>query len=154
MRAVLDLLTGDTSRFFLLNPIALEWADGKTPLTVKQQDLWLLGTAERLVLFAAGPQPHVLWRGDAQVTVETVKTYLTTTGKLSGGEWLMPEVPAPSAIKLPLPLMSTYQSYLKPLLGMLRPGNGQSPGVAEQPAESRLSLRESPAFRGAKGDNT
>jgi hypothetical protein len=127
MRAVLDLMTGDGSRFFLLNPVALEWPDGQMPLTVKQHDLWLLGTAERLVLFATGPQPHVIWRGDANVRVETTKTYLATTCRLLGGEWLMADVPSPGGIRLPLPLMSTYQNYLKPLLGMLRSGNGQPP---------------------------
>jgi hypothetical protein len=132
MRAVLDLLTGDTARFFLLNPVALEWPENQTPITVKQQDLWLLGTADRLILFVVGAQPQVLWRGDARVQAEPVKTYLSTSCKLSGGEWVLPDVPAPSAIKLPLPLMSTYQNYLKPLLGMLRPSAGQAGSVAEQ----------------------
>ncbi len=123
MQAVLDLLAGDASRFFLFNPVSLEWPEGKPPLEVKQSDLWLLGTADRLLLFATGAQPQLLWRGDSQVQIEAVKTYLSTTCRLTGGEWLLRDVPPPTALRLPLPLMTTYNNYLRPLLGMLRPGS-------------------------------
>lgn len=128
MRAVLDLLTGDTSRFFLYNPVQLEWPEaaqsaGKNPappIDVKSGQLWLLGTADRLLLFSAGAEPQVLWRGDPQVQATSVQKNLWTTCQLAGGEWLVAEVPKPTAIRLPLPLMTTYNNYLKPLLGMLR----------------------------------
>lgn len=121
MRAVLDLLTGDTSRFFLYHPVQLEWPDAKPPLEIKNGELWLLGTADRLILFTAGAHPQVLWRGDSQVQTSAVQKNLWTACQLSGGEWLLTDVPRPSAIRLPLPLMTTYNNYLKPLLGMLRP---------------------------------
>jgi hypothetical protein len=119
-RAVLDLLTGDTARFFLYHPVQLEWPEGKPPLAIKQDDLWLLGTADRLLLFIAGVQPQVLWRGDPQVQATAIQKNLWTACQLSGGEWLVPDVPRPMSIRLPLPLMSTYNNYLKPLVGMLR----------------------------------
>jgi hypothetical protein len=121
MRAVLDLLTGDTSRFFLYHPVQLEWPEGKPPLELKSDELWLLGTGERLLLFVAGTQPQVLWRGDSQVQAAAVQKNLWTTCQLTGGEWLVPDVPSPIAIRLPLPLMTTYNNYLRPLVGMLRP---------------------------------
>jgi hypothetical protein len=121
MRAVLDLLTGDTSRFFLYNPVQLEWPEGKPPLEIKNGELWLLGTADRLLLFTAGAHPQVLWRGDSQVQTSAVQKNLWTACQLTGGEWLLTDVPNPSAIRLPLPLMTTYNNYMKPLLGMLRP---------------------------------
>jgi hypothetical protein len=120
MRAVLDLLTGETARFFLFNPVTLEWPGEKPPVEIKAGELWLLGTADKLLLFTAGTQPQLLWRGDSQVQTEAVQKYLQTTCRLIGGEWLVPEVPAPTAIRLPLPLMTTYNNYLRPLLGMLR----------------------------------
>jgi hypothetical protein len=121
MRAVLDLLTGDTSRFFLYHPVQLEWPEGKPPLELKSDELWLLGTGERLLLFTAGAQPQVLWRGDSQVQATAVQKKLWTTCQLTGGEWLVPEVPQPISLRLPLPLMTTYNNYLRPLMGMLRP---------------------------------
>ncbi|WP_254513303.1 hypothetical protein [Anatilimnocola floriformis] len=128
-RAVLDLLTGDTSRFFLYHPVQLEWPEGKSPLTIKQDDLWLLGTAERLLVFTAGIEPQVLWRGDPQVQATAIQKNLWTACQLTGGEWLMPDVPQPLSIRLPLPLMSTYNNYLKPLTGMLRRGPAESPAT-------------------------
>lgn len=121
MRAVLDLMTGDTSRFFLYHPVQLDWPEGKSPLEVKNGELWLLGTADRLLLFTAGAQPQVLWRGDARVQTSAVQKNLWTACLLTGGDWLLTDVKAPTAIRLPLPLMTTYNNYLKPLLGMIRP---------------------------------
>ncbi len=129
MRAVLDLLTGDTSRFFLYHPVHLEWPAGTPPLSIKSDDLWLLGTGERLLLFVAGTQPQVLWRGDSQVQTSAVQKNLWTTCQLTGGEWLLPDVPAPQSIRLPLPLMTTYNNYLRPLMGMLRPVSPSPSGL-------------------------
>lgn len=120
MRAVLDLLLGEPARFFLYNPVALEWPGDKPPLEIKTGELWLLGTADRLLLFTAGAKPQLLWRGDGQVQVESVQKYLQTTCRLTGGEWLVADVPAPAAIRLPLPLMTTYNNYVKPIQGMSR----------------------------------
>ncbi|WP_425618427.1 hypothetical protein NA78x_002132 [Anatilimnocola sp. NA78] len=120
MRAVLDLLTGDSSRFYVFHPVSLDWPEGDPPLNTKAADLWLLGTGERLLLFSAAAQPQVLWRGDHLVQIEAVQKLMTSSGKLIGGEWLLPDVPAPTAIRLPVPLMNTYNSYFRPLLGMLR----------------------------------
>lgn len=121
MRAVLDLMTGDTSRFFLYHPVQLEWPEGNQPLEVKSDELWLLGTGDRLILFTAGAKPQVVWRGDSQVQAVAVQKKLWTTCQLTGGEWLLTEVPQPAALRLPLPLMTTYNNYLRPLLGTLRP---------------------------------
>jgi len=119
-RAALDLLSGDTSRFFLYHPVQLEWPEDKLPVALKQDELWLLGTAERLLLFTAGVHPQVLWRGNPQVQATAAQKKMWTACQLSGGEWLVADVPQPQALRLPLPLMSTYNNYLKPLLGMLR----------------------------------
>lgn len=121
MRAVLDLLTGDPSRFFLFHPVALDWSEGQTPLGLKAADLWLIGTGDRLMLFSAAAQPQVIWRGDQRVQLEAVQKFMGSSARLIGGEWLLNDVPAPTAIRLPIPLMSTYNSYLRPLVGMLRP---------------------------------
>lgn len=125
MRAVLDLMTGDTSRFFLYNPVALDWPGDKPPLEIRPSDLWLLGTSEKLVLFLAGAQPQLLWRGDSQVQLESVQKFLQSSCRLIGGEWLVPDVPAPQAIRLPLPLMTTYSNFVKPIQGMLRRGSAE-----------------------------
>jgi hypothetical protein len=120
MRAVLDLMTGDTSRFFLYNPVAIDWPGDRPPVELRPSDAWLLGTSEKLVLFLVGAQPRLLWRGDSQVQLEPVQKFLQNSVRLIGGEWLVPDVPAPQAIRLPLPLMTTYNNFVKPLQGMLR----------------------------------
>ncbi|QDU27603.1 hypothetical protein ETAA8_26910 [Anatilimnocola aggregata] len=120
MRAVLDLLAGDSSRFYLFHPVTLEWPDGQMPLDLKSVDLWLLGTADRLILFSATATPQVLWSGDHLVQIESVQKFMASSCKLTGGDWLLSEVPAPLAIRLPVPLMNTSSSYFRPLFGMLR----------------------------------
>jgi hypothetical protein len=58
-RASLDLLTveGPEARF-LYGPAKLDWPDSAPHAELNGAELWLLGTGERLILFAAGDQPR------------------------------------------------------------------------------------------------
>jgi hypothetical protein len=136
MRAVLDLLAGDQSRFFLFQPVSLDWAESESPVDYKTADLWLMGTGERLILFSAAAQPQAIWRGDSSVQVEALQKFMGSSARLIGGEWLAREVSAPAAIRITVPLMSTYNSYFRPLLGMLRsrPPAGDPAATPDSPS--------------------
>jgi hypothetical protein len=116
--------------------VSLDWAEGQSPLDYKTADLWLMGTGERLILFSAAAQPQAIWRGDPSVQVEALQKFMGSSARLVGGEWLAREVPVPAAIRIAVPLMSTYNSYFRPLLGMLRsrPPAGDPAATPESPS--------------------
>jgi hypothetical protein len=116
-RAALDLLEPGESAHFLYGGATLDWPDGVKP-TDNAGGLWLLGVGPRMVLFSAGEQPKVLWRGDASVHAEQSRNLLLTSCRLTGGSWLI-EAPRPLAIRIPTGLVSTYAKFFRPLLAAL-----------------------------------
>jgi hypothetical protein len=130
-RAALDLLEPGEVANFLYGGVALDWPDGGRPGAFPES-LWLLGVGRRLLLFAAGKQPTVLWRGDPTVHAEQSRQLLLTSCRLTGGEWLMKD-PQPLAVRIPTGLVSSYASYFRPLLSMCgQPESEFSTGRAAQ----------------------
>ena len=125
-RATLDLLTVEEGQArFLYGPAKLEWADSARHGDLDESALWLLGAGSRLVLFAAGDQPRVLWRAAAaEVHAEQTRQLLVTSCRLTGGKWLLDSAARPLAIRLPTGLVSSYGGYFKPLYAMLDEGVG------------------------------
>lgn len=120
-RATLDLLAveGEQARF-LYGPAKLEWPDEGRHPDLDESALWLLGADHRLILFAAGEQPRIVWRGGArEVHAEHTRQLLVSGCRLTGGEWLLDSQATPLAIRLGTGLVSSYGSYFKPLLEML-----------------------------------
>jgi len=116
-RAALDLLEPGEQARFLYGGLTLDWPDGVKPADFSG-GLWLLGVGLRLVLFTAGEQPKVLWRGDASVHAEQSRHLLLTSCRLTGGSWLI-EGASPLAIRIPTGLVSSYAKFFRPLLAML-----------------------------------
>jgi hypothetical protein len=116
-RAALDLLEPGESARFVYGGVSLDWPDGAAPIEVSQ-GLWLLGVGPRLVLFAAGEQPAVLWRGTTAVHAEQSRHLLMTSCRVTGGTWVGTQ-PAPLALRIPTGLVSTYAKYFRPLLAMI-----------------------------------
>jgi len=119
-RAALDLLVDDSEKArFLFGPAKLEWPEGGRPADVAGE-LWLLGIGERLILFAAGEQPQVVWRGTRGDThAQQARQLLATACRLTGGQWQMNGSAQPLAIRLPTGLMQSYASQFRPLLELL-----------------------------------
>ena len=120
-RAALDLLVdpAEPGRF-LLGPAKLEWPEGTTADALSGAELWLLGAGERLLLFAAGEQPQVVWRGTTRdVHAEAVRQLLAGSCRLTGGQWQTNGQSRPLAIRLPTGLMQSYAAQFRPLLAML-----------------------------------
>jgi hypothetical protein len=120
-RAALDLLSvdGEQARF-LYGPAKLEWPASAHEAGLDEADLWLLGIGSKLILFAAGNQPRVVWKAAAsEVHAEQARQMLVSSCRLTGGQWLSDSEPKPLAIRLPTSLVSSYGGYFKPLLSML-----------------------------------
>lgn len=130
-RAALDLLVDPAEHArFLYGPAKLEWPDGIRPESRELVEAWLLGVAERLVLFVAGEQPQVIWRGTAEsVHAEPIRQVLLTGCRLTGGAWSLEGSAVPLAIRVPGGLMTSYGSYFRPLLAMI----GTEPSKFEKP---------------------
>jgi hypothetical protein len=132
-RAALDLLEPGEEARFLYGNVSLERhredaSDGA------EGGLWLLGAGQRLVLFAAGPQPKVLWRGTPKVKAEQGRNLLVSHCRLTGGHWASEANVSP--IRIPAGLMSSYATYFRPLLSMLHePAAGGPAPKAEAAAE-------------------
>jgi hypothetical protein len=121
MRAALDLLVdpAEPARF-LYGPVRLEWPEGVRADTVDNEPLWLLGVDRRMVLFSAGQQPRVTWKGTPNdVHAEPVRQLLATNCRLTGGQWQLSGGTQPLAIRLPAGLVASYGAYFQPLLSML-----------------------------------
>ncbi len=120
-RAVLDLLVDPAERArFLFGPAKLEWPEGGRLEDAAPGELWLLGAGERLILFTAGEQPQVVWRGTPTDThAEQTRQLLATGCRLTGGQWQMNGSLQPLAIRLPTGLMQSYAAQFRPLLDFL-----------------------------------
>jgi hypothetical protein len=119
-RAALDLLAdpAEPARF-LFGPAKVEWAEG-----VRHEpfagELWLLGVGQRLLLYAAGDHPQVVWRGiPGDVHAEPCRKLLVSSCRLTGGQWEGNGSTAPLAFRLPQGLMSSYSVQFRPLLDLL-----------------------------------
>jgi hypothetical protein len=120
-RAALDLLSVDAQAArFVYGPAKLEWPEAASHGELNGAELWLLGVGERLILFAAGERPRVVWRATAgEVHAEHTRQMLVSSCRLTGGQWLTDSEPQPLAIRLPTSLVSSYSGYFKPLFAML-----------------------------------
>jgi len=132
-RAALDLLEPGEQARFLYGGIALDWPDGVKPAEFPA-GLWLLGVGQRLVLFTAGDQPKVVWRGNTSVHAEPTRHLLLTSCRLTGGTWLT-DGQSPLAMRIPTGLVSTYTAFFRPLLAMVASPASPSPSPAEAAAE-------------------
>jgi hypothetical protein len=124
-RATLDLLAveGPSVRF-LYGPAKIEWPDVASHADLGGAELWLLGVASKLILFAAGEQPRIVWRAAAsEVHAEQTRQMLVSSCRLTGGQWLLDSQTKPLAIRLPTGLVSSYAGYFKPLLAMVEARN-------------------------------
>ena len=127
-RAALDLLEPGETAHFLYGGVTLDWPEGAQPIEYPA-GLWLLGAGQRIVLFAAGEQPKVVWQASASVHADQCRNMLLTSCRVTGGEWLTgPEHPL--ALRIATPLVSSYATYFRPLLAVL----------ARQPAEGAAKL--------------
>jgi len=132
-RAALDLLEPGESAHFLYGGVTLDWPDGVKP-TDNAGGLWLLGVGPRMVLFSAGEQPKVLWRGDASVHAEQSRNLLLTSCRLTGGSWLV-DGSSPLAMRIPTPLVSSYAAYFRPLTAMIAKRPAHDSAAVEAAAE-------------------
>ena len=124
-RAALDLLSepGEAARF-IYGPAKVEFAIGSRD-AFGENSLWLLGVGQRLILFVAGDQPRVVWRGmAADVHAEQVRQVLLSQCRLTGGKWELNGAGEGIAIRVPSGLMSGFGIYFRPLLEMLGRGGG------------------------------
>jgi Sec-independent protein translocase protein TatA len=89
VRAVLDLLADGEQMSCLFSRIRLEQNAGqRADWAERLGQLWLVGVADRLVLFAVtGEQPRLLWVGRHPVPVERVDSWTGIACRLTGGEW-------------------------------------------------------------------
>jgi hypothetical protein len=131
-RAALDLLADpmDEGRF-LYGPVKLEWPEGVKSEIVSDGTGWLLGIDRRLLLFTSGNQPRVIWQANPRdVHAEATRQLLTTSCRLTGGQWLLAGHEQPLAIRVNATLVASYGTYFRPLLAML----GRAAGEADEPA--------------------
>ena len=127
-RAALDLLAdqAETARF-LYGPVKLEWPDGTRGEDAAEGEAWLLGVDQRLLVFAAGNQPRVIWRANAaDAHAEGARQLLAASCRLTGGQWQLAGNVQPLAIRVTASLGTSFGAYFKPLLTMLGGGEGTS----------------------------
>ncbi len=116
-RAALDLLEpGEQARF--LYPGVTLAADNGHPAGSDSPSLWLLGAGDRLIAFAIAPQPRVVWRGTPAATAEQCRNLVVSHCRLTGGATI--DNGQPAELRIPTGLLSSYATYFRPLLAMLK----------------------------------
>ncbi len=114
-RAVLDVLAPGEDPQFVYGDISFEWPAGCTAPEYSKSQTWLVGVGDRLVVFAVPERPVLLWRGEATVTIERVRGYLTSDMRLHGGQWLGDARPEQPIVRVAGPIIAKPDAYFKPL---------------------------------------
>lgn len=117
-RAVLDLLAPGEAPRFVYSGVQLEWSERATAPQYPRRDTYLVGVGNRLIIFAMNDRPALLWRAEAGVVAERVRSLLSTDIILRGGEWLgdvRTELPAARVVA---PMFAKTENYFRPLLAM------------------------------------
>jgi hypothetical protein len=120
-RAALDLLVDATEPVrFLYGPVKLQWPEGMHAEIVMDGSAWLLGVDQRLLVFTAGSQPRVIWRGSPRdVDIEVSRQLLGASCRLTGGQWQVPGHVQPLAIRIGASIVGSYGANFRPLLAMI-----------------------------------
>lgn len=121
-RAALDLLADPTEKArFLYGGATIEWPEGGKPDEFEDGAFWLLGAEDRLILFAAGSRPRVVWRAAAgEVHAQSSRQLLASGCRITGGQWLLPGgADKPLAIRLSAGIMGSYGHHFRPLLDLI-----------------------------------
>ena len=116
-RAFLRLGEMDERAQFTYHNIRLQWAEEANSDIDFGDDLWLVGTNQRLILLDAGEVPTILWVGEASDTLLEQSGQWAGTCIVSGGTWIAapPDQPSPTII-VRARIHQRFQDYFGPLL--------------------------------------
>jgi hypothetical protein len=117
-RAVLDVAPPQEPPKFVYGSVSFEWPEGTHAPSFPKSQNWLVGIGSRLIVFALGDRPVLLWRADGDCTAERVRGYLAGDVKLRGGTWLGDVRPEQPTLSVAGPLIASHDAYFKPLLAM------------------------------------
>jgi hypothetical protein len=121
-RAVLDVAPIDEPPKFVYGNVAFEWPErAEAPAFPKHQN-WLVGVGNRLIVFALGERPVLLWRAEGDCTALRGRGYIGGDVKLSGGTWLGDVRTELPTLRIAGPLIASHDAYFKPLLAMCTAG--------------------------------
>jgi hypothetical protein len=115
-RAVLDVIGPREQLQFVYGNVAFDWPEGTHAPSFPKQNTWLVGVADRLIVFSLAERPMLLWRADGEVIAERVRGYLAGDLRLRGGQWVGDVRREQPWLRIGGPLMSRHESYFKPLL--------------------------------------
>jgi hypothetical protein len=114
VRAVLDLLAEGEQVALLYGRVRIEKAGENE--TLRRGDLWLLGVADRLVLFLLERDaPRLMWIGRRPLQLERIEGWLSNECRIQGGEW-HDERWSGATILVPGAGWKKFEHYFQPLL--------------------------------------
>ena len=116
-RAYLHVSDPDEGVQFVYGNVRVQWPAGESAGDFADNDLWLIGTGERLLLVQSGELPSLLWIGDPAIEVAHNQGHLTGSCVITGGTWLAaPPDQTPPAIVVRSLIQHRFQDYFGPLL--------------------------------------
>jgi hypothetical protein len=113
-RAVLDVIGPHEPVRFVYGNVSFEWQEADAPVYPRQHT-WLVGVADRLVIFTIADRPMLLWRADGDVSLERLPGLLAGDVRLTGGRWLGDVRTQQPRVRVGGPLMGRQEAYFKPL---------------------------------------
>jgi hypothetical protein len=115
-RAVLDVIGPHEKLNFVYGNVSFDWPEGTVAPAVQRQNTWLVGVADRLIVFTLAERPLLLWRADGAVLADRVRGYLAGDVRLRGGKWLGDVRTEHPTLRIGGPMMGRQEMYFKPLL--------------------------------------
>lgn len=115
-RAVLDVVGPHEQLRFVYGNVSFDWPEGAAGPNYSRQNTWLVGVADRLIVFTVGERPLLLWRADGDAVAERVRGYLSGDVRLRGGKWLGDVRNEQPAVRVGGPMMGRHDAYFRPLL--------------------------------------
>lgn len=130
-RAVLDVVGPHEQLHFVYGGVSLEWPEGIVAPHYDRQKTWLVGVADRLIVFTIAERPMLLWRADGEVAGERIRGYLAGEIRLHGGKWLGDVRSEQPLLRIGGPLMGRHEAYFKPLLERCSNADGRQPNAGK-----------------------
>lgn len=115
-RAVLDVIGPHEKLNYVYGNVGFDWPEGTNAPSFNRQNTWLVGVADRLIVFTLAERPQLLWRADGEVQADRVRGYLSGDVRLRGGQWLGDVRHEQPTLRIGGPIMARQESYFKPLL--------------------------------------
>lgn len=135
-RAALDLVQQEKHLRFVYGDVLPVDLEHDSLPELNRDKTWLMGIGDRLVAFAMGDTPELIWEGDSKVDLEYIKGRIRSDCRLTGGHWFSPELDTTPTLFLRGTVLGSSHKYFAPLIRFCQKATPPPPDVSTNPDNS------------------